>query len=264
MTPLSEKTLAEVIAERRAERPSLRRQPYGWLRWRVRTSRAKARRKWFQHVVKGRLGVNHVRNWVTDWRYGGFAGGGSGSSHEDEGMLGFTAVDYQQLDKVFNARNGLELRHDDILVDIGCGKGRVINWWLGHGPGNRIYGIELEDGLAAQARRRLARWPNVTIITGDALRELPPDATLIWMFNPFWADVVERFKERLVDVYGLDSPVRVVYFMPLFEQTFAGDPRFVVREVKTKPIYRCVIITFAGAPAPASTRTRPASASSGT
>jgi hypothetical protein len=66
------------------------------------------------------------------------------------------------------------------------------------------------------------------------------------MFNPFWAPVVERFKERLVDVYGLDSRVRIVYFMPMFERIFADDPRFVIREVSPKPIYRCVIIGFSG------------------
>jgi SAM-dependent methyltransferase len=246
MDQAREKTLPEVLAERRAARPNLRTHPYRRLRWTARTRRDWARLLWFQHVVKGRLGINHVRNWAMDMRYGGFAGGTVPSSRDDEGMLGFTAVDYEQLGKVFNARNGLELRPDDVLVDVGCGKGRVINWWLGRGLENRIYGLELEERLAAQARRRLARWPNVTIVTGDALENLPADATLIWMFNPFWAPVVERFKERLVDVYGLDSRVRIVYFMPMFERIFADDPRFVIREVLPKPIYRCVIIGFSG------------------
>lgn len=260
MSEIPEKTLAEVLADRRAARPSPRQNPYGWLRWAARTGRAKARLLWFQHAVKGRLGVNHVRNWVTDLRYGGFAGGVSASSHVNEGMLGYSAVDYEQLERIFDPRNGLDIRSDDVLVDIGCGKGRVINWWLGRGLGNRIYGIELEEGLAARARRRLASWPNVTIITGDSLENLPPDATLIWMFNPFWGNVVERFKERLVDVYGVGSSVRIVYFMPLFERIFADDPRFVVEEAAVETIYRCVIVAFAGSRNPIAWRTsRPSS-----
>jgi hypothetical protein len=260
MTEVPMKTLAEVMAERRASKPELREEPYRWLRWTVRTRRDKLRRRWFQHVVKGRLGINHVRNYVTDMRYGGFAGGGSGSSHEDAGMLGFTAVDYAQLEKVFSRRNGLEIRPEDVLVDVGTGKGRVINWWLGRGLDNRIFGLELEHDLAELARRRLARWPNVTILQGDALGNLPPDATLIWMFNPFWAEVVARFRERLVEVYGEGSTVRIVYFMPLFVQEFADDPRFVVEPIKTKTIYSCVVISFAGAREPVAARTPPRSA----
>jgi hypothetical protein len=251
------------MADRRATKPQLRQQPYRWLRWTARMRRDKLKRRWFQHVVKGRLGVNHVRNYVTDMRYGGFAGGGAGSTHEDAGMLGFTAVDYEQLARVFCARNGLAIRPEDVLVDIGTGKGRVINWWLAQDLGNTIYGLELEEDLAEIARRRLARWPNVTIITGDALANLPPDATLMWMFNPFWAEIVERFKERLVEVYGERSQLRLVYFMPLFEPLFAGDPRFVVEPIRTKTIYRCVVISFAGAREPAAAPAPPASAAGG-
>lgn len=264
VTEVREQTLPELIAARRAAVPRLRDDPYRWLRSVVRRGRQKARRRWFQHVVKGRLGINHVRNWVTDRRYGGFSGGASGSNHIEEGALGYSAVDYEQLDKIFTSSNGLEIAPDDVLVDIGCGKGRVINWWLGRRLGNRIYGLELEEELADHARRRLARWPNVSIITGDALANLPADATLMWMFNPFWVDVVARFKERLVEVYGLESAVRIVYFMPLFERIFADDPRFVVDEVLPKPIYRCVIIRFAGAPEHAEPQSSPPNGDAGT
>jgi SAM-dependent methyltransferase len=223
--------------------PSWRDEP----RARLRHARKVAKLKWFRYVIKGRLGATNVRNLVTDLRYGGYAGGARDTGHWSEGMLGFSSTDYRQLARVFDAANGLEIRPEDILVDVGCGKGRVINWWLGRGLGNRIYGIEIDEKLAESARRRLARWPNVSIVTGDALESLPPDATILFLFNPFWWNAVELFKERLVEVYGEDSPVRIVYFMPVFGSVFEDDPRFVVERARTKTVYSCLVIRFARA-----------------
>jgi SAM-dependent methyltransferase len=225
------------------ERPGWREDPLASLRrW-----KARSKRTIWQHAVKGRMGANHVRNFLTDRRYGGFAGGTQGTDYLDEGMLGFSSVDYVQLVRIFDAENDLAIGPDDVLVDIGCGKGRVLNWWLGRGQGNRIYGLEIDEGLAAQARDRLAGFPNVTILTGDALSQLPPDATILFMFNPFWDEVVERFKDRVVEVYGERSTLRIAYFMPMFESQFTSDPRFVVKRGQTKTIYSLSVITLADA-----------------
>lgn len=230
-----------------ADGPSWRTDPIDKLRVSTGSHLRLVRRRVWQHAVKGRMGVNHVRNYVTDLRYGGFAGGAVASRYWPEGMLGFSSVDYVQLPKIFNAANGLQIRPDDVLVDVGCGKGRVINWWLSLGLGNRIYGLELDEQLAERASRRLASWPNVSILTGDALDHLPADATILFMFNPFWGNVVERFKDRVIEVYGERSPIRIVYFMPMFEAHFSADPRFVVEPARTKTIYRTVVIGLAAA-----------------
>ncbi|HET8672000.1 MAG TPA: methyltransferase domain-containing protein [Thermoleophilaceae bacterium] len=206
-----------------------------------------ARRRAWQHAVKGRLGYTHLHNWLHDRRYGGFAGGYKGNAQWRDGMLGFSSVDYLQLPKIFNAANGLEIRPDDVLVDVGCGKGRVINWWLGLGLGNRIYGLELDTEIAEIARRRLAPWPSVSIVTGDAAEHLPADATVLFMFNPFWGHVMERFKERIIELYGEAAPLRIVYFMPMFEHVFSEDPRFVVEPARKRTVYRTVVIRLAGA-----------------
>jgi hypothetical protein len=230
---------------RMPEAPTWRSAP----RAKLRRTAGKLRRRVWQHAVKGRMGVNHVRNYLTDRRYGGFAGGTQDTGGIEEGMHPFSPVDYYQLDRIFTAANGLEVGPDDVLVDIGSGKGRVINFWLGLGHGNRVYGLELDEQLAEKTRRRLAPWPNVTILGGDALANLPADATILFMFNPFWDHVVERFKERVVEVYGENSPVRIAYFMPMFAERFSSDPRFVVEPGRTKTCYSLAVIRFAGATA---------------
>ena len=46
------------------------------------------------------------------------------------------------------------LRADDIFVDVGCGKGRVMNFLLKKGVTNRIIGIELDPQIAGQTAKK--------------------------------------------------------------------------------------------------------------
>ena len=75
------------------------------------------------------------------------------------------------LPKLFNERNGTAIKSSDVLVDVGCGRGRVINWWLSLGLGNKIVswlprllprGAILRMTQASQRRRAKPKydgWP---------------------------------------------------------------------------------------------------------
>ena len=89
------------------------------------------------------------------------------------------------------------VRPADVLVDVGCGKGRVINAWLLDGFSNRIIGVELDSDVAANTRARLRRFPNVTILSGDIVANFPDEGTLFYLFNPFDHQVMQMFKDRL-------------------------------------------------------------------
>jgi precorrin-6B methylase 2 len=112
-----------------------------------------------------------------------------------------------------------------VLVDVGCGKGRVLNYWLHSGLKNRIYGLELDPEFAGFAARRLAKYKNVTILAGDAIENLPDDATLIFLYNPFEGDVLERLKERLKQKYAHRlHTIRILYYSCMFIDVFRQDP----------------------------------------
>ncbi len=136
-----------------------------------------------------------LRNAVVDLRYGGL-------------LTSVINSDYRGLDHIFAGR----IRNDDVLVDVGCGRGRVINWWLHNGfRGNPIYGLELDPAVAEKVRRRLSGYPNVTVIAGDAVESLPADATLLYLFNPFEEEDVRRFVERVIELYSARG-VTVLYY----------------------------------------------------
>ncbi|CAN5641162.1 hypothetical protein BH24ACT13_BH24ACT13_14410 [soil metagenome] len=185
-------------------------------------------------VFRHKLGIAPLRNVLTDRKYGGWSGGSRTSTHADLGANLFGSVHYYELPRIFSARNGLEITPSDVLVDIGCGKGRVINWWLGLGLANRIIGLEIEELLAIEARKRLQRYPNVHIVAGDAIDSLPVDGTVFWLFNPFTVGTtgrtrMEQLSARLTELYGDGSSLRLVLYRPRHVEVFRDDSRWDVR-----------------------------------
>lgn len=167
-----------------------------------------------------------ARNVVLDLRYGGFLGGTIRSRYRYLGAHDTANSEYDVLAQIFEGR----ITPTDVLVDVGCGKGRVLNWWLSQGLTNRIIGIELDPRIAAATRRRLRKYPNVAILTGDALALLPREGTLFFLFNPFAAWLLPRLKERLEAVAGSRPDVRIIYDNPPDLAMFRDDPAWTVDE----------------------------------
>jgi hypothetical protein len=163
------------------------------------------------------------RNAVFDIQFGRFSGGYI--RNPSLGAHGTGATDYEIMPQLFAGH----IKPNDILVDVGCGKGRVINWWLKQGLGKRIYGLELMEHVAEFTRKRLRRFKNVTIITGDAVGNLPFDGTFFYMNNPFDDRIMRRFIEQLWNVAG-ERDITLVYFVPEFVHLFRADKRWSVEE----------------------------------
>jgi len=103
-------------------------------------------------------------------------------------------TDYHVLRDIF-AR--VPISPDDVLVDVGCGEGRVINFWLSQGLKNPIVGLEVVEAVAERARKRYRKYPNVSIVTGDAVANLPRNGTLFFLYNPFGEEVVAQFEKAI-------------------------------------------------------------------
>src|SRR4249919_4103205 len=67
------------------------------------------------------------RNVVIDLRYGPFLGGTVSTRYRHEGAHPVGNSDYLVLRAIFEGR----VQDGDLLVDVGCGRGRVLNHWLG-------------------------------------------------------------------------------------------------------------------------------------
>jgi SAM-dependent methyltransferase len=127
--------------------------------------------------------------------------------------------DYGLLAQIFR---GL-VRPEDVLVDVGSGRGRVLNYWLRAGHRGPIYGLEIDSDLATRCARRLAGWRNVTVRHGDAVENLPADATLLFLFNPFDSAVMRRLRDEIPRRLKHLDRVRIVYYAPTCLDVWTQD-----------------------------------------
>ena len=149
------------------------------------------------------------------------------SRFADQGASATQSTKYEVLAGFFKDR----VRPDDVLVDVGCGQGRAIVWWLHQGLRNRMVGLELDPEVAEETRHRLRKYPNVTIIAGDAVDNLPSDGTLFYLYNPFGPDVVERFKERLAAAPPR-TDIGILYHNAIHLGVWQGDPLWSVTPIE--------------------------------
>jgi SAM-dependent methyltransferase len=115
-----------------------------------------------------------------------------------------------------------EVTDTDVLLDLGCGAGRVL-LEAGHThPFRRLVGVEVAPELAATARELLQRNADVLggrpweIVTADVTDyEVPDDVTVVYLFDPFTGPVFDAAVGALLaSVDRRPRRVRVVYLVP--------------------------------------------------
>jgi Methyltransferase domain len=179
-----------------------------------------------------------IRNLALDLRYGSFLGGTVKTPYADLGIHDSASTDYGALPHIFENA----ISPSDVLVDIGCGKGRVINWWLSRGYINRMVGLEIDPEVARQTSERLSKWHNVQIISGDALVNLPQDGTIFYLFNPFNEQWVQRFKAN-VDDFKSKRAIRIFYYNCLHCHLFEADRSWAVERISLhQPFHPLAIV----------------------
>ena len=168
-----------------------------------------------------------MRNVSLDFRYGGFLGGTRKTPYAHLGVEDTASTDYAALPLIFPKDC---IRKSDVLVDIGCGKGRVINWWLSRRFMNQIVGIEMDETIARKTQRRLRRCKNVTIICGDALAHLPENGSIFYLYNPFKEPWVAALKSQLELRFAKRGGITVFYYNCMYVDIFKNDPNWIVEE----------------------------------
>ncbi len=129
---------------------------------------------------------------------------------------------------------------DYTLVDIGCGKGRVLMLAVEY-PFPEIVGVELNPHLARVARKNLRKWQRrsqqigvphvpgfgtwdsdhrVQILEADALSiPLPAGPVALFYFNSFERPMMEMWLSRLAELSRRrTAPLDLIYIHPEFER----------------------------------------------
>jgi len=175
-----------------------------------------------------RLFAGWTNDLYWDWRCGGWTGGVIPTAYKVHGAHNTESVRYTLLWRMFEQ---VAIAPDDVLVDVGCGKGRVIGWWLFQGFRNRIIGIELDPRVATVTAARFAGVSNVRVIAGDVLDNFPAEGTLFWLANPFGTPVMRAFRDRLKQ--AARGEVRIIYTNARHLEAFQEDAAFVCEPLRT-------------------------------
>ncbi|MCD7797572.1 MAG: class I SAM-dependent methyltransferase [Clostridiales bacterium] len=113
---------------------------------------------------------------------------------ESHGATGSESTRYWILKDIFK---GSDFSSDDVFIDVGCGKGRVLAYMIrSHFPG-KIIGIELNDDVANIAKIWSKIYNQIEIISGDAMEYNYKDITVMFLGRPFLPDMFHNFISKL-------------------------------------------------------------------
>lgn len=152
------------------------------------------------------------------------------------------STDYAILSYCFGK---LKIDLSDVLVDVGCGMGRVISWWLKRYP-NEIIGVEYNKELAERVRDNFSKFSNVTVICGDILDHMPSNGTVFYLFNPFNASIMHLFEDRLRSLLCGIKQITIVYVNCKHADVFENSPfwKVDIEELKVPAEGICMPVAF--------------------
>ena len=141
--------------------------------------------------------------------------GGRDASMEDAHHRSYEPTPYAVLEKL--ARSG-RITKESVLVDYGCGKGRV-SLFLGFMCGCRGIGVDFSPAMCEAAREnrlRAAVKADVSFVCEAAERfDVPQDADRFYFFNPFSAETLRPVLARILGSWYLfPRPLLLMFYYP--------------------------------------------------
>ena len=173
-----------------------------------------------------------LKNIYLDLRFSGrFLGGNKASPYSDRGAFNTVNTDYDILPFLFRK---VEILPDDTLIDVGCGKGRVIIYWLSLGLKNQLIGIELDKDVADNTRTQFKKFKNVEIVCGDVNEIFDGGRVgkreIYYLYNPFNEQVMKLFEENLSRL-SRDRSITVIYHRCEYIEVIIGTGRWKIERV---------------------------------
>ena len=170
------------------------------------------------HVLRAR--VRSVEDWWFDTTRG-VETAGNAKTPAESSVVGDTRDSYGYLPaRAANMRDALRRLPVENLsrytfIDIGSGKGRML-FVAAELPFARVVGVEFDEYLHAAAVRnvaacRLRRRCTIIkpVLANAAEYEFPPGSLVLYLFNPFGPEIMNRMLDNL-------------------ERSFSRDPRHIV------------------------------------
>ena len=112
------------------------------------------------------------------------------------------------------ANSGL-IRKKDVVLDYGCGKGRV-DFFLAYQTKAQALGIEYDERIYASAlenqKRAVSKGKSDFVLTGAEAYAVPSEASRCYFFNPFSAEILRKVMARILESYYADPREILLFF----------------------------------------------------
>jgi 16S rRNA G966 N2-methylase RsmD len=133
----------------------------------------------------------------------------------------YTPLHYVMISRMFEV---LQPTKNDVFLDVGCGKGRVL-CCASRLPMKRVIGIEQNDQLLKIAHRNVERLRGactpVDLICTSAETYSYDDATIVYLYNPFNERITRAMTDRLREsVARSPRELRIAYANPVHANVF--------------------------------------------
>jgi precorrin-6B methylase 2 len=167
--------------------------------------------------------VNRLSDFCWEARLGIRTKGDAPSPHEDANRYGYLAFH-----TYFSIFDRLALTPADVVVDLGCGKGRIVCAAATYDIREAV-GVEIDPQLCALAEANAGRLRGRRAplrIVGESAAEFDYDpVTAIVMFHPFGADTMRQVLDRLQESLARrPRMLRIVYANPALDHLLAAEP----------------------------------------
>ena len=127
----------------------------------------------------------------------------------DEYHHPYEPTPYSVLERLANS--GLVCK-DDVVLDYGCGKGRV-GFFLSYRTNAKAIGIEYDERIYGRAleNQKTAKVNANFVLTRAEEYEVPPEVNRCYFFNPFSVEILRKVMARIIESW-YDSPREVFLF----------------------------------------------------
>ena len=113
------------------------------------------------------------------------------------------------------AESGL-IGRGDVVLDYGCGKGRV-DFFLSHRTKAKTIGIEYDERIYAEAmdNRKTAKAKPEFVLANAEHYEVPAEVTRCYFFNPFSVEILHKVLARIIESwYEFPREVMLFFYYP--------------------------------------------------
>lgn len=126
----------------------------------------------------------------------------------------YEATPYSVLERL---RNSGYIRKQNILIDYGCGKGRV-SFFLNHELKCKTIGVEFDERIyqkAEENRKTYGEYQKVEFVCAGAEQFEVQDADCFYFFNPFSVEILRSVMGHILDsYYGNPRQMQLFFYYP--------------------------------------------------